>query len=109
MCQRHRVPVDTLLAYPEAFHWIRVEIPGYVVTEFEGDAVYADVTLSRRPDLGIWLDLIERPDDMRRCSYHGPGVVTGRFNPQRHGHMGVFGGELEQARIITFTPDTTCW
>jgi hypothetical protein len=96
--QAEEVSIVQLIATPERYDGKIVRLIGYLHLEFEGDAIY----LHREDfDRGIyensvWINL---PNDIKpgqRQAVNGHYVIcTARFVAGRHGHMGMFAGELE--------------
>lgn len=93
-------PVDAslieLIAAPERFRNRRVRLIGYVVLEFEGTAVYLHEEDYTRAIMrnALWLDV--SPSGAAPRSQPGYAVVEARFEPDRHGHMGLFAGALAE-------------
>ena len=84
-----------LLATPERFDGQLVRVIGYVHFEFEGNAVYL-----HREDFvhgisknGLWVTAAPTFND----TY---AILEGRFNAQKTGHMGLFGGSIVDVRRL---------
>ena len=90
-----------LISSPERFRGLWVRVIGYVVLEFEGNAIYLheeDFTHSIMRN-ALWLEVgsngtptPERP---------GYAIVEGRFAADAHGHMGLFAGALTEIKRIS--------
>lgn len=91
------VSLIQLIANPAAFEGKRVLLTGYVVLEFENQAVYlhesdAKYGIARN---GLWLD-VPLGGDSHRARFHQQYVlIEGTFNAQRRGHLGLFSGAIE--------------
>ncbi len=91
------VSLVRLIANPQAYDGRKIRVIGFLNLEFEGDAIY----LHREDfEYGItenafWVDV---PQDMtvkQRTELNLRFVICeGRFVASRHGHMGMFGGEI---------------
>lgn len=89
------VSLVALLAAPERHRGKRVLVTGFVDLEFEGNAVYLHEDDFRHylTKNGLWLALDGTPF-ARKEGRLGYAFVTGTFDPDAHGHMGLFGGTL---------------
>ncbi|MFZ1058039.1 MAG: hypothetical protein WAP47_02480 [Candidatus Rokuibacteriota bacterium] len=91
------VSLIQIIANPTAFDQRRVLVEGYVVLEFEHQAIYlseadAKHTITRN---GLWLDVNERVY-AARARFHGRyALVEGTFNARRRGHLGLSSGVIE--------------
>ncbi len=94
-------PVDVslveLIATPATFAHKRVRVMGFVSLEFEGDAIYLhredwQHALMRN---GIWLDVSGLDGGSRLRTRAGYAIVEGTFDPQKHGHMALFSGSID--------------
>jgi hypothetical protein len=88
------VSIIALLGDPRRYAGHRITVTGYLKLEFEGNAVYLhkedfDNMLTNN---GLWLD-------MSGCKApkftEGYAIIEGVFDPDQHGHMGLFGGTLK--------------
>jgi hypothetical protein len=87
------VSIITLLGDPQRYAGKRVTVTGYVKLEFEGNAVYLhkedfDNMLTSN---ALWLDT----PPVLPAFTEGYAFVEGVFDPDGHGHMGMFGGTLK--------------
>ena len=93
------VSMVELVATPAAFAHKRIRVVGFVSLEFEGNAIYLHREdwqrgLTRN---GIWLD-VTTYDGGHAIAGRKPGyaIVEGVFEPETHGHMGLFSGSIAQ-------------
>jgi hypothetical protein len=98
-----QVSLIKLIANPQAFDGKVVRVVGYLHVEFEGNAIYL-----HRDDFehaiyenSIWIHL---PKDIPQAQIKTVNdryvICTARFIASRHGHMGMFSGELEDVRRL---------
>lgn len=97
-----RVPMAAVLANPERYDGQVVEVSGFLNLEFEGDALYQgradfDAMLTGN---ALWVDgpKFQEPAARRALRRHFVSV-TGRFNAGRHGHGGLFAGQLDDVSM----------
>jgi hypothetical protein len=94
------VSIVELIAVPERFRDRWVRLMGFVVIEFEGDAVYLHAEDYEHVIVrnALWLDL----RDARATKPGRPGyaMVEGQFNPDVHGHLNLFAGGLSHVQRI---------
>ena len=88
------VSIISLLGDPKRYAGHRVTVTGYVRIEFEGDAVYFhkedfDNMLTHN---ALWLDMGGAKTSGLKEGY---AYVEGVFDPDAHGHLGLFGGTLK--------------
>ena len=100
------VSIVRLIATPEKYHEKRIQVTGYMNLEFEGDAIYLhkedyDKGLTKN---GFWVTFSDTLDKKEINKLNKSYVlIEGTFNATRHGHMGLFGGEIyEITRIISW-------
>lgn len=98
------VSIVRLITTPEKYHERRVQVIGYMNLEFEGDAIYLhkedyEKGLNKN---GFWVRFSDKLDKKEINKLNkGYVLIEGTFNKDRHGHMGLFGGEIyEITRII---------
>lgn len=91
------VSVLQLIANPQPFDGKRVRFIGFLRLEFEGDAIYLhredyEHRISRN---ALW---INPPHDMTKQQQQGVNmhyvICSGLFEASKHGHMGLFAGEI---------------
>ena len=101
------VSMVQLIATPEKYDGKFVRVFGYLILEFEGDAVYL-----HREDLvqglsrnALWVDRTEAMErDEKKLSGHYV-LIEGIFDAQGHGHMGLFSGVIKDiTRVETWPP-----
>lgn len=88
------VSIISLLGDPKRYAGHRVTVTGYVRIEFEGNAVYFhkedfDNMLTHN---ALWLDMAGAKTSGLKEGY---AYVEGVFDPDGHGHLGLFGGTLK--------------
>jgi hypothetical protein len=95
-----RAPLDIslieLIANPARFDGKQVRVTGYLVREFEGDAVYLhrddyDHGIRRN---GLWLTFSKDGADLR-CKTLRYAFVQGKFVAKNRGHLGLWSGAIE--------------
>jgi hypothetical protein len=98
------VSIVRLIATPERYHERKVQVVGFMNLEFEGDAIYLhkedyENGLTKN---GFWVTFSTKLDRKEINKLNkGYVLIEGTFNKDRHGHMGLFGGEIyEITRII---------
>jgi len=86
-----------LIATPEKYHEKKIRVTGFMNLEFEGDAIYLhkedyEKSLSKN---GFWVAFSDKLDRKEIIKLNkGYVLIEGTFNMDRHGHMGLFGGEI---------------
>jgi hypothetical protein len=102
------VSILQLIAQPEKFDGKRVRFIGFLRIEFEGDAIYLhredfDHGILRN---AVWVNI---PADMTRQQQNEVNmryvICVGVFQAARHGHMGMFSGEIVSVRRLEFWSD----
>lgn len=96
------VPLVALLANPERFDGKVVAVEGFLILEFEGDAIYQSRADFDAALLGnaIWVEGPKFEEPAARRALGGRYVfLTGRFNARMHGHLGMFAGGLDATGI----------
>ena len=93
------VSIINLIATPEKYYGKRVSVGGYMITEFEGTAIY----LSREDfDYRIYKNsiflLIGKGNEYQH--FHKEYVTLDGTFIQGTGHMGLFGGMLKDVEYI---------
>jgi len=90
------VSIYQLVVTPERFHGKLVRVMGYIHLEFEGNGLYPhqeDFERSLHKN-GVWIN-VERCGQGAKPQLNDAYVlVEGIFSSQRHGHMGLWSGEL---------------
>jgi hypothetical protein len=93
------VSVLRLIANPQPYDGKRVRFIGFLRLEFEGDAIYL-----HREDYqhqisqnALWINL---PHDMTKQEQQAVNmhyvICAGVFQASKHGHMGMFSGEIAE-------------
>jgi hypothetical protein len=105
--QAQEVSIVRLIATPERYDGKTIRLIGYLHLEFEGNAIY----LHREDfDRGIFEDSvwINLPNDInpgqRKAVNDHYVICTAKFVAGRHGHMGMFAGELEDVTRLEVWP-----
>jgi len=82
-----------LLAHPERFHGKQIQVIGYISVREEDNALYLSNELADHgaSQDAFWLEINGEPDVET-----GWGVVRGRFNAERRGHLGLYAGTIEK-------------
>jgi hypothetical protein len=91
------VSMVQLIVNPQLFDGKKVRLIGFLRLEFEGDAVYF-----HREDFengitnnGLWIDVPNDMTQQQRSETNMTYVICeGVFRAGRHGHMGLFAGEI---------------
>ena len=96
------VPLVALLANPDRFDGKFVTVEGFLNLEYEGDAIYQSRSDFDEMLTGnaIWVDGPKYEEPRARDAVSGHYVsLTGRFDAQMHGHLGMYAGGLSATRI----------
>ena len=93
-----------ILVMPEDFDGKEVIVTGFIRYREENFALYTgmDVAKYEMPEYGIWIDMSGKNGvKVSGSSRHFPDgfdlrpvILHGRFSTKRHGHMGLFVGEI---------------
>jgi len=91
------VSILQLIANPQAYDGNRVRFIGFLRIEFEGDAIYL-----HREDFeyaitqnAVWIDIPREMTKQEKQLVNMQYVVcAGLFQGSKHGHMGMFSGEV---------------
>ena len=96
------VSLHAVVANPERYHGMRIQVLGYVTLGFEDNVVYPSSEAARIGDSlsALWLDVEGLAiSDTRK--YHRQWVlVAGTFNGENRGHLGSCAGTIES--IVRF-------
>ncbi|ROH99611.1 hypothetical protein [Chryseobacterium daecheongense] len=87
-----------LIATPEKYHNKIIEVVGYLNLEFEGDAIYLHQEDYEKAILknAFWVEFSNDINKKGLMKYNKKYVIIrGRFNMNENGHMGLFGGEIQ--------------
>lgn len=103
----HEVSLIALLANPRQYDGALVSVTGFLHLEYEGDALYVtktdfDASLTKN---AVWVDgpKFEEMRARKRLSDRYV-MVTGRFDADRRGHLGVYAASIEEASRIQIWP-----
>lgn len=97
--------LSKLLADPRANDGRRVRVHGFLVLEFEGNSLHpteADFR-AERYDGSVWID-VGIPDPATQAISGKLAFVSGVFDADHHGHMGLRPGALVDVTEITADP-----
>jgi hypothetical protein len=101
------VSLIQLIANPERYDNKIVRVIGYLNLEFEGNAIYLhrDDFLVGISKNAIWINLPRdlKPAEVKAVNDHYV-ICTARFIAGRHGHMGMFSGELDDVTRLQVWP-----
>ncbi len=101
------VSLIQLIANPDRYDKKTVRFIAYLHLEFEGDAVYLhrDDFVHAISKNAIWIDLPKdiKPDEIKDVNDHYV-ICTAQFVAGRHGHMGMFAGELDNVTRLEVWP-----
>lgn len=92
------VSLVALIANPDRYHGRRVRVNGYVVFEFEGNAIYLHHEDARHRFLknALWLSLpAKNGGSPLGCKSESYVQIEGVFNGKELGHLGLFGGAID--------------
>ena len=98
------VSLVNLIANPEKYNGKTIQVVGYLNLEFEGDAIYLhkEDYVHGLTTNGFWVrfsDKISKRADLNKYSKKYV-IIIGTFDMNRHGHMGLFAGELKNIRRL---------
>jgi len=100
------VSIVQLIATPEKYEDKLITIRGFVHLEFESNAIYLhkeDYEQSLYSN-GLWLNARECKRIGGQAFDTGYAWVTARFTAKRHGHMGLWPGELQDVQDCSGWP-----
>ena len=92
-----QVSLIRLIANPDAYNNKTIRVVSYLHLEFEGDAIYfhQDDFKHGMYENSVWINL---PKDISPAQIKALNdkyvLCTARFEARKHGHMGMFSGEL---------------
>lgn len=97
------VSLVQLIANPQTFDGKKVRLIGFLRLEFEGDAIYLhheDYEYGIT-DNALWLDVPKGMTEQQRHDTNMAYVLCeGVIRASRHGHMGLFAGEISDVTPI---------
>lgn len=104
--QVHTVPLVAVIANPERYHGKVVRVMGFLVLEYEDDALY--LSKSDFDQLfttnAVWVNGPKDTEPAARRALSGKHVfLTGRFDADHRGHLGLFSGALVDVSEIGLT------
>lgn len=97
------VPLVAVVANPGDYAGKRIRVEGFLILEFEGNSLYLDKEGYKAGLTGnaLWVDTPSWADPAAQKRLSGRyALVEGTFNPLRHGHVGAWGGALENVSLI---------
>jgi hypothetical protein len=91
------VSLIQIIANPRAFDQKRVAVKGYVVLEFEHQALYLSEADAKYviTSNGLWLDVNDAIYANRARFNRRYVLVEGTFNARLRGHLSLFTGRIE--------------
>lgn len=97
--EEYDISIIRLIATPEKYDGKQIQVIGYLNLKFEGNAIYLhredyEKSLERN---GFWVrfsDKISKEKNLNNFSGKYV-IIAGTFRMSSHGHMGLFGGEIE--------------
>lgn len=88
-----------LIANPEKYHGKPIQVIGYLHLEFEGNAVYLHKEDFERSisENSFWVNFSESVSDKVTVKDYSDRyvILIGTFNMNDNGHMGMFGGSID--------------
>ncbi len=101
--ETQQVSLIQLIANPQAYDHKVVRFIGYLHLEFEGNAIYfhrEDFEHSIY-EISIWIDLPKGFSQAQIKAVNDQYVIcTALYSASKHGHMGLFSGELEDVKRL---------
>ena len=91
------VSLIQIIANPAAFDQKRVGLKGYVILEFEHQALYLSEADAKHviTKNGLWLDVSDAIYANRERFHRRYVLVEGTFNARLRGHLSLFTGRIE--------------
>lgn len=92
------VSLIRLIAAPQEYAGKRVAITGFLHIEFEGDGIYLhrdDYEHSQSKN-GLWVAVSGESAKQLRAATDRYVLLEGTFNPDLHGHLGLWSGTIAQ-------------
>lgn len=91
------VSLIELIANPARFDGKQIRVTGYLVREFEGDAIYLhrddyDHGIQRN---GLWVTFAKDSPELR-CKTLRYASVEGKFVARERGHLGLWSGSIDR-------------
>lgn len=96
---QENVSLVKLIANPEKYNGKRIQVIGYLHLEFEGNAIYLhEEDFKRRISANsFWVEFSSKLTKKRDLNKFNDKyvIIIGTFNVNEKGHMGMFGGTLD--------------
>jgi len=98
--QIESVSLIRLIANPDQYEGKFVRVTGFVRLEFEGNAIYLhrEDFEKQIPANGLWLNAGKCAGRGGKDFTEGYAIVEGRYTSKRHGHMGLWSGEIDDVQ-----------
>lgn len=98
----HPVSLIALLVNPKEHHGRYVSVTGVLRLEFEANALYVSAEDAKHQLSAncLWVEVNKEVYKSRRRLQRRYVTVIARFSSQNRGHMGAFGGALEDVREV---------
>ena len=86
----------SLIANPEKYAGRKIWVIGFATLEFEGNVLYLSREAAEINDMtsAIWLDVAGLKANPQAYD-HKYVLITGTFNAENRGHIGMFAGTVE--------------
>ncbi|SEN56058.1 hypothetical protein [Niastella yeongjuensis] len=96
---KENVSLVKLIANPEKYNGKRIQVIGYLHLEFEGKAIYLHEEDFKHAisENSFWVNFsskLAEKQDLKKFN-NKYVIVIGTFNANERGHMGMFGGTLD--------------
>lgn len=96
---QENVSLVKLIANPEKYHNKRIQVIGYLHLEFEGNAIYMHEEDFKHSlsENSFWVNFSSKLTKKRDLNKFNDKyvIVIGTFKADEKGHMGMFGGTLD--------------
>ena len=94
--------IISLIASPKAYDNTMVRVTGYMIIEFEGDAVYfhKEDEINKIYKNGLWLDLSNCDRDSLKLINGSYVIIEGVFHSSDLGHLNLFSGAFKSIKRI---------
>lgn len=101
--REYTVSIIQLISNPEKYHNKRVQVKGYLNLEFEGNAIYLhkDDFKNGISKNALWLTFSDKltTSQFKKLN-HKYVLISGTFNMDHLGHMGLFSGTIESIETV---------
>jgi hypothetical protein len=94
--QTSKVSLEDVLKDPAKYNGRTIQTHGFLLHEFENDALYVNEKWQRAK--GIWIEPTVDMQNLREMNRRYV-IVTGTFYSNQHGHLGRFKGTLKIKKL----------